>query len=286
MEAVNKLKNGGDQRGRRAIGEFSDHFRILDCRVARTNMRHSAQAVLEQARSGEGGYMCFLNAHTVVLSRGDERLREIANGSFMSVPDGRPLSVIAQYRGMRDVGRVAGPDFMSHILANAAGCRHFFYGSTAETLAKMTANLARKYPSTVIVGSYAPPFRSPTVSEESRILAEIRKTKPDLIWVGLGAPKQEYWMADHWDQLKPAVLLGVGAAFDFYASNVRRAPSWMGWLGLEWLHRLTQEPRRLWRRYLVTNTLFLGYLFTESVGSLFGMLRWRSRGKRPADRRL
>lgn len=238
-------------------------FPVLDCLISRTNMACAAESLRERITEGSGGYVCFSNVHTVVTSRKDTKLRDATNDSFLSVPDGKPLSIVARWRGLKDVDRVAGPDFMPHFIGTAKDVRHFFYGSTPETLEKLAANLRTRFPGVQIAGTYSPPFGPMSPEETKKALETIRQARPDLIWVGLGAPKQEYWMAQHWQDLRPAVLLGVGAAFDFHAGQLARAPSWVRRSGLEWLHRLLSEPRRLWKRYLVTNSLFIYYLAND-----------------------
>lgn len=246
-------------------------FKVLDCWINRLDMLHAAQLVRDRIASGGGGYVCFSNVHTVVTACKDNRLREITDNSFLSVPDGKPLSLVGKMQGLRDVGQVAGPDFMPYFFEEAKGVRHFFYGSTPDTLEKLTRNFKQKFPGASIVGSYSPPFRALTVTEEEEILAIIKLAKPDVIWVGLGAPKQEYWMADQWERLQPAILMGVGAAFDFHAGKIARAPEWMRKMSVEWLYRLCQEPRRLWKRYLVTNSLFFYYLMKSAVVARFSI---------------
>lgn len=226
-------------------------------------MPKAAEYVSNRIRTGEGGYVCFSNVHTVVTARHDNRLREITNGSFLSLPDGKPLSIVGRLHGVRGVGHVAGPDFMPYFLQAVKKARHFFYGSTEETLETLKKNLARRFPAARIVGTYSPPFRDLSAEEENEVVSIVNRAKPDIVWVGLGAPKQEYWMEQHWRGFKPAILMGVGAAFDFHAGQVARAPEWMKKLSLEWLFRLSQEPRRLWKRYLVTNSLFVFYLLSD-----------------------
>lgn len=226
-------------------------------------------AVTQRRQEGYGGYICFSNVHTVVTSRTDRDLREYTNRSFLSLPDGRPLSIYARLCGYKDVDQVAGPDFMEYCLQAMPGTRHFFYGSTEKTLTKLCSNIRERYPQIQIVGAYSPPFRDLTEHEKAEVIRMINDTNPDFVWVGLGAPKQEKWMAENWQHLKPAILLGVGAAFDFHAGTVKRCPQWMRTMSLEWLYRLIQEPRRLWRRYFVTNSLFIWFI---SVEALFKMM--------------
>ena len=247
------------------VSTDNERFEVLDCLVSRTNMSHALQKVQGRIANRQGGYVCFSNVHTVVMARKDLRLRGITNNSFLSVPDGKPLSIVGKWRGIADVGRVAGPDFMPYFIQMAKGTRHFFFGSTPETLEKLMANIRSQYPETIITGGYSPPFGAVSSSEMGKILSIINQATPDIIWIGLGAPKQEYWMADNWQKLRPAVLMGVGAAFDLHAGHISRAPDWMKRLSLEWLFRLSQEPRRLWKRYLVTNTMFLYYLLKKAM---------------------
>ena len=228
-------------------------------------MNRAVQSVIQRVTQGAGGYICFSNVHTVVTSHKDGRLRDITNHSFMSMPDGKPLSIVAGLSGIKDMSQVAGPDFMLEMLDKHRTLRHFFYGSTEETLELLTEKLKARFPGLNVAGMFSPPFRALQSHEVNHITATINQAKPDILWVGLGAPKQEYWMADNWEQLKPAILMGVGAAFDFHAGKVSRAPEWIRKLSIEWLYRLCQEPRRLWKRYLVTNTLFVYYLLRDAV---------------------
>ena len=144
-------------------------------------------------------------------------------------------------------------------LSEKAGYRHFFYGSTEKTLNLLKHNLMKEYPNLEIAGVYAPPFRQLTKEEDKEIIQKINEAAPDFLWVGLGAPKQEIWMASHKNKVS-AVMIGVGAGFDFYAGTVRRAPVWMQRCGLEWFYRLLQDPKRLWKRYVVTNSKFMWYM--------------------------
>lgn len=245
--------------------DADERYPVLDCLISRTDMPRAARSISERIRSEQGGYVCFSNVHTVVTARRDLRLRQATNDSFLSVPDGKPLSIVAKMQGIRDIGQVAGPDFMPYLIKTGGNTRHFFYGSTPATLEKLQANLARQFPEAKLVGGYSPPFRTLSETESLEIVDIIKQACPDVVWVGLGAPRQEYWMAEHWQQLKPAVLLGVGAAFDFHAGQIARAPEWMKAWSVEWIHRLCQEPRRLWKRYLVTNSLFIYYLMKNML---------------------
>ena len=171
--------------------------------------------------------------------------------------DGKPLSVILRKRGFKKADRVTGPDLMHEIFAcsNEHGYTHYFYGSTPETLNDLKKKLIRRYQLS-IVGMYSPPFRRLTEEEDKILVKKINEAHADFIWVGLGAPKQEQWMYEHQNQVN-GLMIGVGAGFDYFAGNIKRAPVWMQKCSLEWLYRLLQEPKRLFKRYLITNTKFL-----------------------------
>ena len=242
-----------------------DRFDVLGCKISMANAQAAMEAITDRIKSGEGGYVCFSNVHTVVTSKNDASLRDSTNDSFLSLPDGKPLSVYANLKGYADVKQVAGPDFMPYFLKSAKGIKHYFYGSTPEALEKLVTNFSELYPQAIIVGAYSPPFRELTAAESEKNIENITKSGADVIWIGLGAPKQEYWMTEHWQQLKPAILMGVGAAFDFHAGIKSRAPEWMRRNGLEWFHRLCSEPGRLWKRYLITNTKFVFYILSDAL---------------------
>ena len=231
----------------------------MDCLISRVTMDSAVARVSARAATFAGGYVCFSNVHSIVTSRNDKHLRNITNQSFISMPDGKPVAAFATWCGIEGVSQVAGPDFMLVFLEKNRSARNYFYGSTEETLSLLLQRLKQSIPGLNIVGSYSPPFGVISDEEQENIIAGIQKLKPDYIWVGLGAPKQEYWMAKYWDRLRPAILLGVGAAFDFHAGTKPRAPIWLRRAGLEWLHRLMNEPKRLWHRYLYTNSIFLLY---------------------------
>ena len=224
----------------------------------------AALYIVEQAiERGHGGYVCFTNAHTVMEGRRDENFRAITNGSLLSLADGRPVYWVTRWRTRGRAGHAPGPDFFGHALRQRPQRRHFFYGSTPGNLALLRERIRIDFPDAVVCGMFSPPFRPLTDDDRREHARMIREAGAEYVWVGLGAPKQERWMAQMAAELRPAVLLGVGAAFDFQSGRVRRAPPAMRRLGLEWLHRLGQEPRRLWRRYLVTNSLFLWHLATD-----------------------
>lgn len=226
-------------------------------------MEETLQYLTQNLEDLRGKYICVSNVHTVVMSYEDEKYRNIQNGAAMVLPDGKPLSVVSKLRGFKEAQKVSGPDLMPEMfqLSEEKQYTHYFYGSTEETLEKLKEALLVQYPNLKIVGMYSPPFRPLTEKEDKEIIGRINNANPDFIWIGLGAPKQEQWMYAHKDKLC-GVMLGVGAGFDFHAGTVKRAPVWMQKCGLEWLHRLTQDPKRLFKRYVVTNSKFLWLILT------------------------
>ena len=239
---------------------------VLGSRISAVNADEALALIRKRLRDGHGGYVCFTNVHTAVAGRQDASLRAVTNSSFLSVADGKPVYWLARSRG--SVGHVPGPDFMALAVERCRSQRHFFYGSTPEVLNRLATRLRDDFPGVNICGLFSPPFRALTDDEKQQHYKLIRDARPEFIWVGLGAPKQELWMAEAFEALRPSVLLGVGAAFDFHAHVVNRAPGAMRAMGLEWLFRLMSQPRRLWRRYLITNTLFLVYLVRDVVSGV------------------
>ncbi len=236
---------------------------ILGVDIAVTNMRSVVGYLTENLEQLRGKYVCVSNVHTTVLSYNDESYLKIQNESALAIPDGKPLSLICKVRGYKNAQRVAGPDLMPEILrlSEEKGYRHYFYGSTEETLRTLESNLKKRYPRLNIVGTYSPPFRNLSPEEDEGIVEKIKEMKPDFVWVGLGAPKQERWMYAHRGKID-AVMLGVGAAFDFHAGTTKRAPKWVQEFYLEWLYRLIQDPRRLFKRYVRSNIQFIWLILT------------------------
>ena len=231
---------------------------ILGVEIADINMPWLLRFTDENIKLLGGDYICVANVHTTVRSSEDEAYRAIQNGSILTIPDGGPLSSVGRKRGATQIARTTGPDYMGEIFKISAekGYRHYFYGSTPETLEKLVINIQKDYPGITVVGSCSPPFRELSADEDSKITAGICDAAPDFIWVGLGAPKQARWMAAHQGRVN-GLMVGVGAGFDYFAGNISRAPAFMQNHNLEWLYRLIQEPRRLFKRYLVTNSKFI-----------------------------
>lgn len=245
------------------MGELR-YCEILGTRINVTNMERTLAYLREHLEELRGNYICVSNVHTTVTAYEDSAYRKIQNGGAMALPDGAPLALYSKRYGFADAERVTGPDLMLELVkaSKKEGYRHFFYGATQETLAAMKAAIDRDYPGARIAGMYAPPFRPLSASEDAEVVSMINEAKPDFIWVGLGAPKQEQWMYDHRGMLC-GVSVGVGAAFHYLAGDIKRAPKIMQKLCLEWLYRLLQDPKRLWKRYVTTNLKFMKYIRKE-----------------------
>lgn len=238
--------------------EELQHCEILKTNINVTNMSDTIKYIGGHLDDLRGKYICVSNVHTTVMSYENEEYRKIQNGAAMALPDGAPLSSYSRRKGYKQAQRVTGPDLMLELFAisKEKGYRHYFYGATEETLQSMKGVLERDYPGIQIAGMYAPPFRALTPQEDAQVVAKINESRPDFIWIGLGAPKQEEWMYQHMGQLQ-GVLIGVGAGFDYLAGYIKRAPRWMQRMSLEWLYRLLQDPKRLWRRYFTSNVKFM-----------------------------
>ena len=238
--------------------EELQHCEILKTNINVTNMSDTIKYIGEHLDDLRGKYICVSYVHTTVMSYENEEYRKIQNGAAMALPDGAPLSSYSRRKGYKQAQRVTGPDLMLELFAisKEKGYRHYFYGATEETLQSMKGVLERDYPGIQIAGMYAPPFRALTPQEDAQVVAKINESRPDFIWIGLGAPKQEEWMYQHMGQLQ-GVLIGVGAGFDYLAGYIKRAPRWMQRMSLEWLYRLLQDPKRLWRRYFTSNVKFI-----------------------------
>ena len=231
---------------------------IMGVDIAAIDMDWLVDYLNRNVKDLSGDYICVSNVHTTVTAYEDQEYRKVQNGGIMAIPDGGPLSSVGQKRGFKNMKRTTGPSLMGEIfkISAAEGYRHYFYGSIDETLEKLYSVLTESYPGIQIAGMYSPPFRPMTADEDKEIVDRINETKPDFVWVGLGAPKQEKWMAAHQGRVK-GLMVGVGAGFDYYAGNIERAPEWMQKRNLEWVYRLIQDPKRLFGRYWHTNTKFI-----------------------------
>jgi len=214
------------------------------------------------------GYVTVNNVHTMIEGFWDPSFRKIINGSFLSIPDGKPLQVVGRLKGKKEIARLFGPTVMEKFIdwGRQDGARHFFFGSSEEKLEKLKLAIEQKYPGTVICGMVSPPFKPIEEWDNTPFIEEINKQKPDFIWIGLGAPKQERWMFSQYRQIHSGVLFGIGAGFAYMAGETKHAPKWMKNSSLEWTYRLVQEPKRLWKRYLTTIPQFLFFASLELLG--------------------
>ncbi|HET6870751.1 MAG TPA: WecB/TagA/CpsF family glycosyltransferase [Solirubrobacteraceae bacterium] len=215
------------------------------------------------------GYVCVCNVHTVMAAQEDPELRAALMSSSLNVPDGQPLVWAMNALGHSLTDRVYGPELMARACARAGNSELRFYlygGRDNDALARLGASLRRRFPGVNFVGGYAPPFRALTAEEQAAVIEDINESEADVVWVGIGVPKQEKWMAALRPHLDAAVLIGVGAAFDFHAGIVPQAPPRLQRAGLEWAYRLAREPRRLWRRYLRYNPRFVAAFARQLAG--------------------
>ena len=226
---------------------------IMGVNIAAIDMDSLVKYSIENLNDIKGKYICVTNVFATVTAYEDSNYLNVQNNAVLAIPDGGPLASVGRKRGYQ-ISRTTGQDYMDRIFR--LGYKHYFYGSTQETLDKMKTVLSKQYPEMKIVGMYSPPFRSLNEKEDLEVIEMINHAKPDFVWVGLGAPKQEFWMYDHIGKIN-ALMVGVGAAFDYYAGNIKRAPMWMQKSNLEWVYRLVQEPKRLFYKYLITNTKFI-----------------------------
>jgi N-acetylglucosaminyldiphosphoundecaprenol N-acetyl-beta-D-mannosaminyltransferase len=210
------------------------------------------------AAAGESRYVCVCNVHSVATARGCAKVAGAINDADMAIPDGMPIAWTLRRLGFDAQPRIPGPELMERLCDTAArvGTPIFLYGSTDPVLERLRKNLSARFPGLAIVGAHSPPFHPMSAKEDADVVLEMTRSGAQIVFVGLGCPKQEMWMSEHRGKVN-AVMIGVGAAFDFHAGTAPRAPAWMQNIGLEWLHRLCSEPGRLWRRYLVTNTVFV-----------------------------
>lgn len=240
---------------------------ILGVQVATVNMKIALDVIDEWIRRREAQYVCVTGVHGVMESYRKRAIREIHNGAGLVVPDGMPLVWLSRLKGSSNVDRVYGPDLMLAVCEKASkrGYRNFFYGGGPGVAELLADRLRSRFPGLNIAGIHSPPFRALTSEEDDKVSESICRSQPDIVWVGISTPKQEMWMAQHVDRLR-AVLIGVGAAFDFHAGLKGQAPRWMMNSGLEWLFRLIQEPARLGPRYLKNNPQFVGLIALQMLG--------------------
>jgi N-acetylglucosaminyldiphosphoundecaprenol N-acetyl-beta-D-mannosaminyltransferase len=236
-------------------------------RVDATSYEDASRRVVRWAREGRSAYVCVASVHMVMEAYDSKVFQQVVNGAELVTPDGRPLVWVLNALGVKGASQVRGTDLTSHVVEQAAheNVPIALYGGTPELLESFARVLRARYPNVQIVCQIAPPFRPLTPKEDEEVLRKIAASGARILLVGIGCPKQENWMAMHRGSI-PAVMLGVGAAFDFHTGRVRQAPRWMQMMGLEWAFRLAMDPRRLWKRYVKHNPRFVVLFLLQLLG--------------------
>lgn len=232
---------------------------VLGVGVSVLDLRGAAAAIAWAVKQRHKGYVCVTGVHGVSEAQESPEFRAILNRAFLVTPDGMPLVWLGKIYRQFPMSRVYGPDLMHEVFqwGRTHVCRHFFLGGQPGVAEELARKIEERYPGAQICGTYSPPFRALNAGEESELAELLDRLRPDITWVGMSTPKQERFMAEYLPKLNTTVMVGVGAAFDFYTGRVAQAPRWIQRSGFEWLFRLFQEPRRLWKRYLKNNPLFV-----------------------------
>lgn len=237
-----------------------DTVTIADIEIDALEMREVLDRIGDCIENkGSGNYVCLVNVHTLMAAQRDLVLKKVLNGAFLTLPDGMPLVWVGRRQESTIRKNIRGSDLFAELtrISVQKGYRHFYYGGDEGVPERLREVMQLKYPGLKVVGTYSPPFRPLTPQEEEHVRLMIASSQADIIWVGLGAPKQEKWMASHAGIVAAPVMIGIGAAFNFHTGLIKEAPAWMRNAGLEWFYRLCQEPRRLFTRYLKYNTMFI-----------------------------
>ena len=232
---------------------------ILGVHIDALDIQAAVHTIEAWINNRESRYVCICTVHSIMEANNDPNYKFLLNHADMRTPDGMPLVWLSRLSGKSKISRVCGPDLMAILAARSrtTGHRHYFYGGAPGVATELARNLVERYPGLHVVGTHQPGLLRPGEMERAEVIGQINASTADIVWVGLGSPKQDWWIANHRKLLDAPVLIAVGAAFDFHSGRISRAPKWMQKAGLEWLFRLSQDPRRLWRRYLVYNTLFI-----------------------------
>ena len=241
---------------------------VLGVGLSVLNLASALDAIAAAVRERRKGYICVTGVHGVMEAQEDPQFKKILNDAFLCTPDGMPMVWAGKLAGHSEMRRVYGPDLMLDICAwsETSGAKHFFYGGADGVAELLAQKLQEKFPKLQVVGTYTPPFRALNEAEVKALQEKASATRPDFFWVGLSTPKQEKFMAEFLPKLDVTLMLGVGAAFDFHSGRISQAPRWMQRSGLEWFYRLCSEPRRLWKRYLRNNPLFVLNFLLQKTG--------------------
>lgn len=238
---------------------MSPTARVLGIEVDALDMKRAIGRTRELLAAVSPGYICVAGVHGVMEAQRSSELADAYGHAALTIPDGMPLVWVGHLQGHKSMQRVTGPDFMLEVFRRKEfmNLRHFLYGGDSGVAQQLKAILNRRFPHAHIVAAETPPFRDLTAEEEVSLIAHVRAVQPDIIWVGLGCPRQELFMQRYAKLLGAPVMVGVGAAFDYHTGRIRDSADWVKKAGLQWLHRLIQDPRRLWKRYLRNNPAFM-----------------------------
>lgn len=241
---------------------------ILGVKVSAINLASCISAIDGWIASRQQSYICVADVHALMESHWDDEFRRIHNGAALVTPDGMPLVWLCRLAGHRETDRVYGPDLLLTLCEHSLkhSYRHFFYGGERGVADELAAQMRKRYPGLLVVGTLSPPFRALSDAEMGEVARVINATGADIVWVGLSTPKQEQWMRRQLAQLKAPILIGIGAAFDFHSGRKRQAPRFVQRSGFEWLFRLATEPKRLWRRYLTCIPAFAFLVIQQFFG--------------------
>ena len=247
---------------------IEDRVNILGVGVSALDLSDAVTFVNSFLKTANKGYICVTGMHGIMEAQADPEFREIQNNSFLTTPDGIPTVWAGHIDGYSNMKQVRGADFMLQVCESAAktGTRHFLYGGKPGVAQLLAAILTVRFPGLQIVGTYTPPFRPLNVQEEVELHQQLLEAKADVLWCGISTPKQERFMAKYIERLPVRLMVGVGAAFDLNAGLLKDSPPWIQKCGLQWAHRLCQEPRRLWKRYLLNIPRFLGLYAMQRMG--------------------
>jgi N-acetylglucosaminyldiphosphoundecaprenol N-acetyl-beta-D-mannosaminyltransferase len=247
---------------------MSQRVNVLGVGISVLNLPSALDAIADAIRKKHKGYVCVTGVHGVMEAQDDPAFKKILNDAFLCTPDGMPMVWAGKLDGHKQMSRVYGPDLMLDVCAwsETSGAKHFFYGGADGVADELVKRLREKFPKLSVVGTFTPPFRALNDSEVKNLREKISATQPDIFWVGLSTPKQEKFMAEFLPQFDTTLMFGVGAAFDFHSGRVAQAPRWMQHSGLEWFYRLCSEPRRLGKRYLRNNPLFVAKFLAQRSG--------------------
>lgn len=251
-----------------SLSPLTNTVSVLGVSIDPLDMDRAVAFIEAEIEARRKGYICLIGVHGIMQAQRDAALAQIYAHATMMVPDGMPTVWVGRWQGFKNMQRVAGPDLMLEVFGNKrfAHCTHFLYGGKPGVAEKLRATLQQRFPWVTIAGTFTPPFRDLTLQEEESLADTIRELKPDMIWVGISTPKQERFMRSFLPHLESTLMFGVGAAFDFHTGRIKDSPRWVKQAGLQWLHRLMQDPRRLLWRYLRNNSAFLWHITLQLTG--------------------